>query len=174
MAPFTVCEISIDQIDTRVGECLVSVWEPGGNPEKASEMERSELKSHREAVVLIAKNDANQVVGFRFAHSIPDNGRVVGFVFTPSMLPCVFEDVLYDSNGGVHPEYRRQGIARALLHEQHRLAHQRGYKKMATGVAISLKPMIILNLQEGFDIIELIEARTDEWHTKTMLFLKQL
>ena len=61
--------------------------------------------------------------------------------------------VFYSWLGGVIPDYRRQGLARKLMQEQHRLLKEMDYKVVRTNGRNHLNQMIILNLQEGFQII---------------------
>ena len=108
-------------------------------------------------LLLLAINESADVIGFRYAHALPsENGQ----------------RIIYDQNGGVMPTARRNGVSRALLREQHRIAKNRGYDKIRTGVAVALKPMIILNLQEGFEITELIWD--EKFRTKILNFEKKL
>ena len=55
--------------------------------------------------------------------------------------------------GGVLSNKRRQGIGRALLLRQHELCLERGYQSVETEAFGSNRPMLILNLREGFEII---------------------
>lgn len=171
---YTIAEIRIDDIDTSVTACLCAIWAPTANKDELIEIIRAKLRLHSDCVLLAAKNSEGKIVGYRFAHSIPKDGQVEGFRFTMAIMPDGFDFVLYDSDGGVHPDYRRRGIGRALLREQHRRAKEKGYRKIVTAVALNLRPMMILNLQEGFDIVDLIAVKTDSWHTRALIFEKSL
>lgn len=59
----------------------------------------------------------------------------------------------YSWIGGVHPDYRGRGIAKALMQEQHRLAKNLGYKFVFTHTKNKFRFMLLLNIKIGFDII---------------------
>jgi GNAT superfamily N-acetyltransferase len=153
------------------------------------------LYSHVEDPILLIARDANGViVGHRFAHAVPKNGtnsitatptgrivlyqretdrEVLGFrVAHDSVIDQ--QPSVWDSAGGVTPSFRRQGIGRVLLSEQHRIAEQRGYTRICTGVANPLKPMMILNLQDGFDIVDYVWIETGYYKAYCLMFVKQL
>lgn len=60
----------------------------------------------------------------------------------------------YSWVGGVLPNYRQQGIARQLAKRQEQWAKQNGYTKIRTKSMNRFKPMLILNLKNGFDIVK--------------------
>jgi len=62
------------------------------------------------------------------------------------------ERVFYSFSGGVLPIHRRQGVARALMAEQHRVACELGYTVVRTHTKNRYREMLILNLGAGFDI----------------------
>ena len=59
----------------------------------------------------------------------------------------------YSWLGGVHPDYRRQGIARELMRQQHAWAREAGYRAVTTETENRFRAMLLLDLQEGFDIV---------------------
>lgn len=61
--------------------------------------------------------------------------------------------VFYSWLGGVDPQARRSGVARALLRFQHSWLANNGYETVVTESTNRWKPMIALNLSEGFDIV---------------------
>lgn len=61
---------------------------------------------------------------------------------------------LYSWVGGVLPRFRKQGIAQNLMELQHTYAKKNGYQKVRTKSMNRFKPMIILNLKNGFDILK--------------------
>lgn len=61
--------------------------------------------------------------------------------------------IFYSWIGGVHPEYRRQSIARKLIRLQHEWCKKTGFEKVRTSSENEFREMLILNLREGFDII---------------------
>lgn len=60
----------------------------------------------------------------------------------------------YSWVGGVHASFRQQGIGTVLLEMQNRFVKRKGYKKLRTKSMNQFKPMIIMNLKNGFDIVE--------------------
>jgi len=75
--------------------------------------------------------------------------RVVG-------LKVGYEDTserFYSWIGGVHPFYRKRGIASYLMEMQHRILQERGYKAVFTKTKNKWRNMLILNLRHGFDVI---------------------
>lgn len=59
----------------------------------------------------------------------------------------------YSWMGGVDPKFRRHGIARELMTRQHQTIKELGYRTVRTITSNQFKPMLILNLQSGFNII---------------------
>jgi predicted GNAT superfamily acetyltransferase len=58
----------------------------------------------------------------------------------------------YSWIGGIHPNYRNQGIASKLAELQEVYAKTKGFEKLRTKSMNTYKPMMILNLKNGFDI----------------------
>ena len=81
------------------------------------------------------------------------------------------ENTLYSWVGGVLLEYRKKGIAQELMKHQHTKAKEKGYKKIRTKSMNRFKPMIILNLKNGFDIRQVYT--NDSGQTK-IIFEKEL
>lgn len=67
-------------------------------------------------------------------------------------------ECLYSWLGGVHPHHRRNGLARALLREQHAWARREGFAYVETHTWGDNPGMLILNLQEGFHAVGSISA----------------
>ena len=78
-----------------------------------------------------------------------DGERAVGFKLSYRRG----QDECYSWLGGVHPDYRRRGIARALMRQQHAWAHGAGYQSVTTEPENRYRSMLILDLQEGFEIV---------------------
>ncbi|MEK3731083.1 GNAT family N-acetyltransferase [Paenibacillus sp. FSL M8-0334] len=83
------------------------------------------------------------------AHVALDGSSVVGFKLGYALSPNKF----YSWLGGVDPKYRKQGVASALMNEQHRMLKDKGYKKVQTKTKNRWRNMLILNLKHGFDVI---------------------
>lgn len=62
------------------------------------------------------------------------------------------ETTFYSWVGGTLEEYREQGIAKQLAQLQEDWAKKKGYSKLRTKSMNRFKPMMILNLKNGFDI----------------------
>lgn len=89
------------------------------------------LNEKRELSVLVAQS--NELVGFKIGYE-----RYRGIFF--SWL------------GGVIENSRRKGIARELLRQQHHLCLERGYSEIQTEASGDGKAMLLLNIQEGFEV----------------------
>ena len=61
-------------------------------------------------------------------------------------------DVFYSWLGGVHKDYRQQGIASKLMKEQHQWLVHHQFKRVRTHTSNDFKAMLICNLKAGFDI----------------------
>ncbi len=77
------------------------------------------------------------------------DGDLIGFKLGYRLGSTLF----YSWLGGVHPEYRKQGIAQQLLSDQHQWAAEHGYSRIETRTRASNSPMIVLNLKSGFEIV---------------------
>ncbi len=72
-------------------------------------------------------------------------GYKVGFEESP--------EVFYSWVGGVAPQYRRLGIARKLLDEQHRVVKSMGFAYVRTSTKNKYREMLLLNIKAGFDVV---------------------
>lgn len=78
-------------------------------------------------------------------------GTPVGFKIGYRLDASTF----YSAKGGVLPAYRRQGIARALLHNMLRIVRARGYDRFVYDTFPNKHPgMTVLGLDEGFRVIK--------------------
>lgn len=63
--------------------------------------------------------------------------------------------VFYSAKGGVLPEYRRYGVARALLHDMMERVREKGYVRFAFDTFPNRHPgMTVLGLEEGFRVVK--------------------
>ena len=63
--------------------------------------------------------------------------------------------VFYSAKGGVLPEYRRYGVARALLHDMMERVREKGYTRFAYDTFPNRHPgMTVLGLAEGFRVVK--------------------
>jgi len=81
------------------------------------------------------------------------------------------ETTFYSWVGGVLPEQRKQGIAKKLAELQEQKVREKGYIKLRTKSMNRFKPMMILNLKNGFDIVQVYT--NDSGQTK-VVFEKHL
>lgn len=58
----------------------------------------------------------------------------------------------YSWLGGVAPDYRSKGLGRKLMHKQHEWCLEHGYKLISTKTMNRWKTMLLMNIQEGFEI----------------------
>ena len=63
-----------------------------------------------------------------------------------------YRNVFFSWLGAVKAERQRRGVARALLQHQHRLCFARGYHEIQTETFGDGNGMLLLNLQEGFEV----------------------
>lgn len=64
----------------------------------------------------------------------------------------------YSWIGGVLPSYRKQGIAHELMTRQHQWLKEHQYQVVETKTGNEFKGMLILNIKNGFDIIETMNS----------------
>ena len=74
----------------------------------------------------------------------------------------------YSWIGGVVPEARGLGIASRLMDQQHAIARDDGFKYVRTETENRFKPMLILNLKCGFDVVG-VRASVDYPNTVIIL-----
>lgn len=77
----------------------------------------------------------------------------------------------YSWLGGVDPASRGQGIARALMRAQHAWLTEQGYTWVRTETMNRYRPMLLLNIQEGFDVVG---THTDEEGLTRIMLKKKL
>jgi predicted GNAT superfamily acetyltransferase len=96
-----------------------------------------------------------------------DDSQLIGFKLGYQYDQTTF----YSWVGGVLPEFRKQGVAQKLMQLQHASAKEKGYQKVRTKSMNRFKPMMILNLKHGFDIVQVYT--NDSQQTK-IVFEKNL
>lgn len=72
------------------------------------------------------------------------------------------DTTFYSWVGGVLPEYRKQGIAKTLATLQKEHIVKKGYSRLRTKSTNKFKPMMILNLKNGFDIIQVYTNKSGQ------------
>ena len=96
-----------------------------------------------------------------------EDGSMAGFKLGYRRGATLF----YSWLGGVHPEARRQGIARALSVRQHEFAKSRGYEFIETRTRAGNAAMLMLNIGLGFRIVGF---ETDRSGHEVVTFRKKL
>jgi len=74
------------------------------------------------------------------------------------------DGAFYSWMGGMLPDFRRLGLAKALADAQERRARQQGYKTITCKTRNCHKGMLIFALKNGFDIIGFEPRATIEQH----------
>ena len=106
----------------------------------------------KEDVLMILCYDEQQLVAFK-----------IGYRYD--------ETTFYSWVGGVLPNFRKKGIAKKLAQLQEENAIKNGYQKLRTKSMNRFRPMMILNLKNGFDIVQMYT--NDVGQTK-IIFEKEL
>ncbi|WP_313798984.1 GNAT family N-acetyltransferase [Cytobacillus sp.] len=96
-----------------------------------------------------------------------DGEKVVGF----KMGYELDKNTFYSWLGGVDPDYRKHGIASMLMEQQHQYAREQGYKMVQTKTMNKWRNMLILNIKNGFDVID---TYTDEHGRHKIVLEKKL
>ncbi|NNK88717.1 MAG: GNAT family N-acetyltransferase [Flavobacteriaceae bacterium] len=99
----------------------------------------SRITNNPDLFIAIARS-AEGIVGFKLGYAIS-------------------EHTFYSWLGGVDPDYRKKGIANQLADIQEQWAIDKGFKSLRTKSTNQFKPMMILNLKRGFDIIEVTAVK---------------
>lgn len=80
-------------------------------------------------------------------------------------------DTFYSWLGGVDDNQRNKGIASKLMDKQHRYLKEKGYKIVQTKTTNKWRNMLVLNIKNGFDVIE---TYTDSNGEKKIILQKNL
>ena len=113
-----------------------------------------------------------------FMERISSKEDVVSIIAYINQVPVGFkigyrynENTFYSWVGGVLPKYRKQGIAKRLAEIQEIVVKEKGYTKLRTKSMNRFKPMLILNLKNGFDIVQVY---TNEKGQQKIVFEKKV
>lgn len=79
-----------------------------------------------------------------------DGTKVVGFKIGYELDKTKF----YSWLGGVDADYRKHGIASKLMEQQHQYVSDHGYTVIQTKTMNRWRNMLILNIKNGFDVID--------------------
>jgi predicted GNAT superfamily acetyltransferase len=96
-----------------------------------------------ENLLTIIVRQKNQIVGFK-----------IGYQIAPEKF--------YSWVGGVDENFRENGIAAEMMRRQHEWCVRSGFEIVRTKTKNSFKPMLILNLKSGFDVIEVYRDAQNE------------
>lgn len=93
-----------------------------------------EQLSKRYALLIVVAVDGTKVTGYK-----------IGYEQNQSQF--------HSWLGGVHPEYRKQGIASEMMRLQHNWCKEHGYTSIRTHTKNKWRDMLILNIRNGFDVV---------------------
>ncbi|WP_438315657.1 GNAT family N-acetyltransferase [Sporosarcina sp. FA9] len=99
------------------------------------------MKSKPKILINVAL-DESEVVGYKIGYELNDSKY-------------------YSWYGGVHVDYRGRGIALKLMEEQHRYITNAGYQVVQTKTRNKWRGMLVLNIKNGFDVIETFTDEDD-------------
>ncbi len=109
---------------------------------------------------ILTKEDVVSIIAYK--NEVPV-GFKIGYLYN--------ESTFYSWVGGVLLNNRKEGIARQLAATQESIAKEKGYTKLRTKSMNRFKPMLILNLKNGFDIIQVY---TNEKGQQKIVFEKEI
>ena len=104
-----------------------------------TELFLSRINSNPDLFIVMARSSEN-LIGFKLGYALS-------------------EHTFYSWVGGVSTEYRQRGIANRLSEIQEKWAIEQGFKSLRTKSMNRFKPMMILNLKRGFEIIEVTRGK---------------
>ncbi|CAL2061791.1 GNAT family N-acetyltransferase [Tenacibaculum sp. 190524A05c] len=130
-----------------------------------------------ELLTLYASVFEDAIVDF-FMERISTKEDVVSIIAYKNEVPVGFkigyrynESTFYSWVGGVLLNHRKEGIAKQLAETQESIAKEKGYTKLRTKSMNRFKPMLILNLKNGFDIVQVY---TNEKVQQKIVFEKEI
>jgi GNAT superfamily N-acetyltransferase len=84
-----------------------------------------------------------------------DDKKVIGYKIGYE----IDRNKFYSWLGGVDSKYRKHGVATKLMEKQHQYLKGNGYNIVQTKTMNKWRSMLVLNIKNGFDVIE---TYTDE------------
>lgn len=99
-----------------------------------SEVDLKKMKNNPKLLFNLAL-DGKKVVGFKIGYELD-------------------ESKFYSWLGGVDINYRKHGIASELMQQQHQYLKNHGYNIVQTKTMNKWRSMLILNIKNGFDVID--------------------
>ncbi|MGX6443654.1 GNAT family N-acetyltransferase [Neobacillus sp. K501] len=103
-------------------------------------------------LLVITAMDGKKVIGYKIGYAIDSNK-------------------FYSWLGGVDTNYRKHGIASVLMEKQHHYLKENGYKVVQTKTMNKWRKMLIINIKNGFDVID---TYTDEKGLHKIILEKNL
>ncbi|MFG6495532.1 GNAT family N-acetyltransferase [Fictibacillus sp. UD] len=94
----------------------------------------SKMKSKPQLTIVVAQHD-DLVIGYKIGYELNQNNY-------------------YSWLGGVDSNYRGYGVASKLMHLQHMYLKEKGYSAVQTKTMNKWRGMLLLNIKNGFDVIE--------------------
>ncbi|MBU9674437.1 GNAT family N-acetyltransferase [Planococcus sp. CP5-4] len=94
-----------------------------------------EKLNSQEHVLIYAALVDDQVAGYKIGYGLDDQ-------------------TFYSWLGGVHPDFRKLGIASDLMRRQHADLKDLGYEIVRTKTMNKWRGMLLLNIQTGFDVLK--------------------
>ena len=92
------------------------------------------MEKHRHGHIVLCQDSKREIIGFKLGYAQS-------------------QKTFYSWLGGVGSGFRGQGIAKELARRQLDWCRRVGFKKISTKSMNQFRPMIVLNLKNGFDII---------------------
>ncbi|MCM3734401.1 GNAT family N-acetyltransferase [Bacillus cytotoxicus] len=108
--------------------------------------------ANKPQLLVITAMDGIKVVGYKIGYAI-DNSK------------------FYSWLGGVDADYRKRGVASMLMEKQHQYLKEHDYNIVQTKTMNKWRSMLILNIKNGFDIID---TYTDEKGLHKIILEKDL
>lgn len=123
---------------------------------------------HNELVALIAaifEDQSSAEAAHELAYQQTRTPLCIGLAFDEHVLigyKIGYERKLrhfYSWLGGVLPAYRSQGVASALMEQQHNWCRQNGFHTIRTQTYNRWRSMLILNLRHHFNIVGTVQGK---------------
>ena len=136
-----IVEIELKALET----CIQDIISVRTSAYEERDVPKSQRQQQREAVSWLG-----QISGRRYpAIFVAKKGsEIIGYLWG-----CEGDERNFHiSDMGVRQDFKRQGIGRALLRKCEEVCRSRGYQALSTTTYNRFRGMLILSLQEGFDI----------------------
>lgn len=91
--------------------------------------------ANKPQLFVIIAMDGKNIIGYKIGYAIDQNK-------------------FYSWLGGVDAKYRKHGIATKLMDMQHQYLREEGYKVVRTKTMNKWRGMLLLNIKNGFDVID--------------------